>query len=130
MGEKLEGQILYLPEEEAEEFVFNLNELNSYAYQSIQGAVVTEHAEPGIKTVIFDVVGNDEFWESYVKGFLYDDGKFLGHFYYIVDSKKPKEPINGSYAIIPGGFEMKGLIYEDGTIPINFTSKLQKHPLR
>ena len=130
MAEKLEGQIVYLTEEEVEDFVFNLNELSSYGYQSIQGAVVAAHSETGIKTVIFDVVGTSEYWDSYVKGFLYDDGKFLGHFYYISDSKKPKESMTGKYASIAGGYEIKGIIYEDGNFPLDFYLQIKTQALK
>ena len=127
MNTKMDNLIIYLAIEELEEYVYNPNEIKNYVSQIVKLVVV--HNVPdslSVRKIKVDIQTNSDAWGGYIVGFFYPDGKFLGHFNHIIDSKKPKESITGTYEESASDYTIKGLIHEIPGPDCGFYLKLNK----
>ena len=100
MNTKMDNLIIYLAIEELEEYVYNPNEIKDYLSQIVKLVVLQNVPDSfSVRKIKVDVQtnSNSDLWGGYIVCFFYADGKFLGHFNYIIDSKKPKESITGTF---------------------------------
>jgi len=109
INEKLVGQIVYFQLDELTNYVYNEQELSDYIFLNLKGGVISDAKNKGALKIIFDIIGTQEYWDGYVIGFFYTDGKFLGKFHYIVDAKSPDEQMNGTFNRIEKGYEIRGI---------------------
>ena len=123
----MDDLIIYLAIEELEEYVYNPNEIKDYLSQIVKLVVVQNVPDNlSVRKIKVDVQTNSALWGGYIVGFFYPDGKFLGHFNYIIDSKKPKETITGTFKESTSDYVIKGLIHEIPGLDCGFYLKLSK----
>ena len=111
MEDKLEGKIIYLPLHEVKDFQLKRNKIPNDGYQQLKGGIISKHGDNETYKVIFDVVGTEDYWDGYVKGFFYSDGKLRGNFHYVSHAIEEKEVWNGDYIKTKKGYEIRGTGY-------------------
>ena len=111
MVSKMIGHILYLHPDDVKDFKFNPFELNEFTHRIIQDCAVIDDKNSFTKKINFDILGAQDSWGGYVKGFLYEDGKFLAHFHYLVEANLPKESMSGTFINAGDGYEIQGVFY-------------------
>ncbi len=127
MNTKMDDLIIYLTVEEVEKYVYNPNGIKDYHTQVVKFVVIQNvNDSGGIRKIKVDVQTNSDLWGGYIVGFFYPDGKFLGHFNYIIDSKKPKESITGTFEEGTNDYIIKGLVHELPGPDCGFYLKLGK----
>ena len=127
MNTKMDNFIIYLTIEELEEYVYNPNEIKDYLSQIVKLVVVQNVPDNlNVRKIKVDVQTNSKLWGGYIVGFFYPDGKFLGHFNYIIDSKKPKESITGTFEEGTNDYIIKGVVHEIPGPDCGFYLKLGK----
>jgi hypothetical protein len=119
MASKYQDLIVYLPLEEIGEFTYDVQELNDYDYQQISGPLISP-GESGCQKISFDLLGTEDFYGGYVKGFLYPDGKFVGTFHYVVEANTPDDSFNGTYEETFFGYQFIGKAYSNEALNYGF----------
>jgi hypothetical protein len=110
-NESLKGICVFPNAYEIKDFTAQSLSLDDwYVYRLTNGRMIKKDGE-ALKKIIFDFVGDDTFYDGFVKGFIYTNGKFLGKMHYIATSNRPPESLDGTYRSIDRGIELKGIWY-------------------
>jgi hypothetical protein len=88
----------------------NYNQDDWYTYKLSNGRIIDMGGEV-LKQVIFDFNGGETYYNGYIKGFIYSNGKFLGKIHYVPTVNKLPESLDGTYNFIDRGIELKGFWY-------------------
>jgi hypothetical protein len=126
MNDKLQGKIVFLPLNEVRDFQPEQNNVLPDSYQPLKGGIISKHDDNGTYKVIFDVSGTEDYWDGYVKGFFYNDGKFRGNFHYVSYANEEKEVLNGDYIATKDGYEIRGTAYQSDSDSYGFYIELGK----
>ena len=114
MSDKLNGQIVFLPLQEIKEYVHTEENLRYYDNQKIDGGIISNITGENFQRLNFDIISTNDHWGGYIKGFIYPDGKFLGHFHHVAEANLPNESIKGNWTRIRGGHQIQG-VFNEGT---------------
>jgi hypothetical protein len=81
-----------------------------YPFVLSNGRMIDKGGEV-LKQISFDFNGGETFYNGYIKGFIYSNGKFLGRMHYVPTVNRPPESLDGTYNFVDSGIEMKGIWY-------------------
>jgi len=113
MDSGMEGQIIYVPMGELKDYAYSRQTLNEYETQEVNRGFLSVTDSPDRKKIILDILSSADYYAADIRGFLYDNGQFLGHLHYIADANALKESVSGLWVKIGDGYEIKGLVYEN-----------------
>ncbi len=126
MNKKLYGRIIYLFPKEAKDYRYKESTLSDYYVQELKGGVIADFPKESMKKINFVIKRSPDEYGGSVKGFIYPDGKILGHFHYTVDASMPKEWVSGGFKKIKGGYEIRGKFYDMEKLLVHFYLRLIK----
>ncbi|MBP8114444.1 MAG: hypothetical protein KAY50_03745 [Chitinophagaceae bacterium] len=127
MDNELKG-IMILPDaSEIPDFKLKKSDFKDYTNIKLTSGKIVKEQATQIKKLFFDFDdGEQNFWKGYVRGFLYEDGKFLGKAHYVRESKLQDEVLNGNYKYKKGELEVKGILYDAENKKFGFAFFLNK----
>lgn len=96
---------------------FDISEYDLSNKVILKGGIIFIDRGKEFPELTCNLIGNDETWGGYIKGFLYgNDKKFLGRFYPVAESKQPIEIIEGSYKEFDDGVEIIGQYWVENVL--------------
>lgn len=112
----LNGFCIYPDYAEIKNFDLPTTDLTLYERYNLKEGIIFSLENENFKRIKCDVGCED--WRGYLKGFLYPNNKFGGHFFYINETFQgieEKDIVNGEYKEIKNGYEIKGEWWFKGT---------------
>lgn len=109
--EKFNGNCIYYA---LDELGNKTEEIEVFNDAEVSNAVIVKPEGFAYPRILFDIADTNDFWGGDFKGWLYDDGKFIGKYHQNTKSgEEYKEDWNGTYTQKSGQLILDGIAYDN-----------------